>query len=219
MRVQINGSEVRTLRAKMGWTQEHLAQLVDRSARTIQRVENSGNCDLETRSALASVFDVSSDRLERQSSSREAALADEYPIAPSIPISSGSFFAYANAHPRPLDLIHTIAKRRHLEVRNIDSESACLNEQVSALGIETVRELDELVRKHAGVASRLCDYLLPTGPVDTGFILSRVLEVTAIDRGGKDGIARFYESLRYSSGGAGRGEEMFKYYEEIQAFG
>ena len=77
---------------------------------------------------------------------------------------------------------------------------------------------DELVRKHAGVASRLCDYLLPTGPVDTGSF-RRVLEVTAIDHGGKDGIARFYESLRYSSGGAGRGEEMFKYYEEIQAFG
>ena len=58
MNMNVSGEIIKRLRVERGWTQEHLAHLASVSARTIQRVEKAGICDLETRSALASVFQV-----------------------------------------------------------------------------------------------------------------------------------------------------------------
>lgn len=147
------------------------------------------------------------------------ATVGEYPAAPPTPMSPAALIAYANGHPRPNDLIHEIGKRRRIPVEPLDSESAYLNEQVAALEIKTIRELDDLVRRYASVATRLSDYLSPQGSIDAGFILSRVLDVTAIERGGKAELIRFHESLRYSTGGARFAADMYKYYEEIKTFG
>lgn len=49
---------VRKLRLQRGWSQEHLAELVGVSVRTIQRIERGYNPGLETSKALASVFEV-----------------------------------------------------------------------------------------------------------------------------------------------------------------
>jgi len=62
--MQVSGAVVRELRVKRGWTQEHLAHLAGVSAKTIQRVEKTGLCDLETRSALASVLQVDLSQLD-----------------------------------------------------------------------------------------------------------------------------------------------------------
>ena len=222
MSMQIDGKVVRKLRLERGLTQEHLATLTNRTTRTVQRVERSGACDLETRSALASVFQIPISQLDRRANGShsppgETTTASEG--APETPIGAASLFAYANAHSSPLDLIHAIAQRRGLEVRCIDTETAWLNEQVEALKIKTIRELDSLVKEHAAIASRLCDYLSPEGPVDAGFVLARVLEIVAIERGGKQGLVSFCTSLKYSSGGAGWAAQIFNAYEEIRGYG
>jgi len=49
---------VRKLRLQRGWSQEHLAELVGVSVRTIQRIERGYSPGLETAKALASVFEV-----------------------------------------------------------------------------------------------------------------------------------------------------------------
>lgn len=49
---------VRELRLQKGWSQEQLADLVDVSVRTIQRIERGFKPCLETSKALASVFEV-----------------------------------------------------------------------------------------------------------------------------------------------------------------
>lgn len=49
---------VRKLRLQRGWTQEHLAELLGVNVRTIQRIERGARSSLETRSALAAVFEV-----------------------------------------------------------------------------------------------------------------------------------------------------------------
>lgn len=49
---------VRKLRLQRGWSQEHLAELVGVSVRTIQRIERGFSPGLETSKALASVFEV-----------------------------------------------------------------------------------------------------------------------------------------------------------------
>lgn len=64
MTMNISGENVKNLRLERGWTQEHLASVTGRSVRAIQRVEKSGICDLETRSALASVFQIDAAQLD-----------------------------------------------------------------------------------------------------------------------------------------------------------
>lgn len=49
---------VRKLRLVKGWSQEQLAELAGVSIRTIQRIERGQAPSLETRNALASVFEV-----------------------------------------------------------------------------------------------------------------------------------------------------------------
>lgn len=62
--MNISGENVRCMRIARGWSQEHLAALASLNVRTIQRVEKSGICDLETRSALASVFEIEASQLD-----------------------------------------------------------------------------------------------------------------------------------------------------------
>jgi hypothetical protein len=127
-------------------------------------------------------------------------------------------FAYANGHPRPIGLVRAIAERRGLKLRDIDGECVWLNEQLQFLDIKTVRELDALVKRHAEAASRLADYMTPEQPIDTGFVLARVLELVAIERGGKEGLRRFCTSLKYSSGGTGWADEVYQAFEQIKAY-
>lgn len=49
---------VRKLRLQRGWSQEHLAELAGVNVRTIQRIERGAKMSLETRAALAAVFEV-----------------------------------------------------------------------------------------------------------------------------------------------------------------
>ena len=222
MSVEVSGDTVRALRRSNNWSQEHLALLTTRSKRTIQRVESTGVCDFETRAALAAVFKVEASELlaERSKDGAPGNLpTDTYPPASAAPVSAGALFAYASAHPRPLDLIHALAKRRHLEVAAMDGEAISLEEKVKALGIATIRELDDLLRIHGEASSRLCDYLRPEGAVDSGFILGRLFEVVAIERGGEAGIVSFCESLKFSTGGASWAKEIYRYYQEVVAYG
>lgn len=72
MNMNVSPDVVKQLRVKRGWTQEQLAQLANVNVRTIQRVEKTGVCDLETRSALASVFQVDLHQLDGQKKIEQA---------------------------------------------------------------------------------------------------------------------------------------------------
>lgn len=78
--MNISGENVKCMRIARGWSQEHLAALASLSVRTIQRVEKSGMCDLETRSALASVFEVEASQLDgaRRIEQAKAPEGDEF---------------------------------------------------------------------------------------------------------------------------------------------
>lgn len=76
MSMYVSGDIVKRLRLERGWTQEQLAKAADRSTRTIQRVERSGACDLETRSALAAVFEVKTTQLVDDPSSDQVQTAE-----------------------------------------------------------------------------------------------------------------------------------------------
>ncbi len=73
MESMLNTDLVRTLRAQKNWSQEELAIASSLSHRTIQRVESSGHCSIETRRAIAVALDVDPEELdviERQSTTK-----------------------------------------------------------------------------------------------------------------------------------------------------
>lgn len=76
MNMNISSENVKRLRLEHGWTQEHLAALSGRNVRTIQRVEKTGICDLETRSALAAVFQVDATQLDGKKKIEQAKTAE-----------------------------------------------------------------------------------------------------------------------------------------------
>jgi transcriptional regulator with XRE-family HTH domain len=58
MEMNINAALVKELRTKKAWSQEQLSTITDLNLRTIQRIENTGVCSLESRKALASAFEI-----------------------------------------------------------------------------------------------------------------------------------------------------------------
>ena len=58
MEHMINSKFIKELRNKRSWSQDHLASASGLSLRTIQRIEKEGNCSLESKKALAAVFEV-----------------------------------------------------------------------------------------------------------------------------------------------------------------
>ena len=61
--MKIKSNAVQKYRKSKGWSQQHLADLCSVNLRTIQRVENSHTCSLETLNALLAVFEIERDEL------------------------------------------------------------------------------------------------------------------------------------------------------------
>jgi transcriptional regulator with XRE-family HTH domain len=58
MEMKIDSQKVKQLREARGWSQEHLAEVAELSARTVQRIESDGNASPESRMALAAALGV-----------------------------------------------------------------------------------------------------------------------------------------------------------------
>ena len=61
--MKINSKRVKQLRNQRSWSQDQLASVSGLSLRTIQRIENRGACALDSKRALAAVFEVDIDEL------------------------------------------------------------------------------------------------------------------------------------------------------------
>ena len=59
----ISNDKIKYLRLQHGWSQEQLASITGISARTVQRIEKTGDCSLESQMALASAFSIAPDEL------------------------------------------------------------------------------------------------------------------------------------------------------------
>ena len=66
MDIMIDKNRVRKFRNQHTWSQDHLASVSGLSLRTIQRIENDGSCSLESKKALAEVFNIKPCDLEMQ---------------------------------------------------------------------------------------------------------------------------------------------------------
>jgi DNA-binding XRE family transcriptional regulator len=66
MGIVIDKKHVKKLRNQQAWSQDHLASASSLSLRTIQRIENDGSCSLESKKALAGVFNIKPSDLDIQ---------------------------------------------------------------------------------------------------------------------------------------------------------
>ncbi len=64
MNMKINVKLVKMLRTEKSWSQDQLAMVSGISLRTVQRIEKSGNCALESKKAIASAFDIKACELD-----------------------------------------------------------------------------------------------------------------------------------------------------------
>lgn len=75
--MSVSNRWVRDLRLERGWSQEQLAAISGLSERTIQRIEKTGECSLDSRLALASAFEVPPSGLDAQAELSQAFAENE----------------------------------------------------------------------------------------------------------------------------------------------
>ncbi|OUS39201.1 hypothetical protein A9R01_02280 ['Osedax' symbiont bacterium Rs2_46_30_T18] len=69
----ISTQQLKLLRKERGWSQEQLSAISGLSTRTVQRIESSGDCSLDSTMALASAFEISPAELANQVAEKDAA--------------------------------------------------------------------------------------------------------------------------------------------------
>lgn len=119
MTMKVSGDLVRQLRLERGWTQEHLATVAETSVKTIQRVESSGICSLETRSALSAVFQVEAKQLDGEEKIEQAKAQSDSGIIyyhrlltgnSIVDVFNGAYwYRFTNEDARTPDEVDTIA--------------------------------------------------------------------------------------------------------------
>jgi len=95
--MKINSALVLRLRNARSWSQEELATAAGLNLRTIQRIENEASASLQSKKALASVFDIDIKALETQE--LPAMVKHEYRTL-NIPIKKG-FLSGISKTPLP----------------------------------------------------------------------------------------------------------------------
>ena len=64
------------------------------------------------------------------------------------------------------------------------------------------------MKQDASVATRFTDYMTLQQPIDAGFVLEQVLDLVAIEHGGREGLRQFCSSLEHSAGGTRWADEI-----------
>lgn len=153
MSISISGEVVRRLRLERGWSQEHLAAIAELSAKTIQRVERKGTCDLETRSALASVFEIDLQQLDGEKKIQQAKKQDGDGFLFYHRLTSGNSivevfqetyaYRFSNEDPRNADDVDFIA----MNVQNIHDWSEIWSDIDPGSKIKAIFELGEMLKE------------------------------------------------------------------------
>ena len=153
MSINISGDVVRRLRLERGWTQEHLAEIAGRSSKTIQRVERSGICDLETRSALAAVFEIDLKQLDGEKTIQQAKTQDGDGFLFYHRLTSGNSiveifqetygYRFSNEDPRHKDDVEFIA----MHLQNIHEWSEIWSDIEPGSKIKAIFELGEMLKE------------------------------------------------------------------------
>lgn len=138
---------------------------------------------------------------------------------PKVPISPTTLGAYVNTHPRPRKLDHDIAQDFGSEVERRESDWGWLYELAEAAGVETVRDLDKLVKKHYKLARLLARSFQSRDTIPSAHGVQLILDIKAMNELGLDEFITLLGSLKLTSAGPGYARELWDDYQRIITHG
>ena len=87
--MKLDTQKIKAQRQERGWTQQHLADVVGVSLRTIQRIEKTGATSMETVSALVSVLELEREDLLAEAKPEPAGKRISEPLLKAAIFASG----------------------------------------------------------------------------------------------------------------------------------
>lgn len=119
----------------------------------------------------------------------------EKPLPP-IPLNRGALIAYIGGSRRLRELDRRIAEDLDVSLDRQDDMSQNLIEKAQYFNIETVAQLDEIVKRLGEKAVLLSHYLRLSGKTAAGYSLDFVFEIMAAELGSLDDMVAYYGSLK-----------------------
>lgn len=138
--------------------------------------------------------------------------------APNAPITQMSLHAYCKSHPLPLEIAERIANSRRIKFKDLDTDFNWMIEKVEYLGINTVKELNRLLKKYKNDVVALSNHMTLVGGIDTGFVIDMLFYIKAINDGGLNKLSEFVSHGSLSCADAGFADDVYKSYLHVKKY-
>lgn len=159
-------------------------------------------------------------KIARALKKQEQAAADqtENPLPP-IPLNRAALVAYIAGSRRVRELDRRIAEDAGVALDRQEDCSQNLMEKVQYFNIETVAQLDEIVKRLGEKAVLLSHYLRLKDKLIAGYSLDYVFEIMAAELGSLDAMIAYYDSLKMTlTPSKGWAEGILEAYEQIKMY-
>lgn len=143
----------------------------------------------------------------------------EKPLPP-IPLNRSSLIAYIGGSRRVRELDRRIAEDAGVTIDRQEDSSLNLIEKAQYFNIETIAQLDEIVKRLGEKAVLLSHYLrLNDKKMIAGYSLDFVFEIMAAELGSLDAMIDYYDSLKMTfTASKGWAEGILEAYEQIKMY-
>jgi hypothetical protein len=159
-------------------------------------------------------------KIARALKAQEEAVGEkiEKPLPP-IPLTRGALIAYIAGSQIVRELDKRIAEGFGVPLDRHEDCSLNLIEKAQYFNIETVAQLDEIVKRLGEKAVRLSYYLRQKDKVISGASLDFVFEIMAAELGSLDAMIDYYDSLKMTFvASRGWAEGIIEAYEQIKMY-
>lgn len=142
----------------------------------------------------------------------------EKPLPP-IPLNRAALIAYIAGSRRVRELDRRIAEGFGVALDRREDSSLNLIEKAQYFNIETVAQLDEIVKRLGEKAVLLSHYLRLDDKMTAGYSLDFVFDIMAAELGSLDAMVAYYDSLKMTfAPGRAWAEGILEAYEQIKMY-
>jgi hypothetical protein len=159
-------------------------------------------------------------KVARALKKQELAVAEqtEKPLPP-IPLNRAALIAYIAGSPRVRELDRRIAEGFGVALDRREDSSLNLIEKAQYFNIETVAQLDEIVKRLGEKAVLLSHYLRLDDKMTAGYSLDFVFDIMAAELGSLDAMVAYYDSLKMTlTPSRAWAEGILEAYEQIKMY-
>lgn len=159
-------------------------------------------------------------KIARALKKQEQAVSEqtEKPLPP-IPLNRSALIAYIGGSRRVRELDRRIAEDAGVTLDKQEDSSLNLIEKAQYFNIETVAQLDEIVKRLGEKAVLLSHYLRLKDKLIAGYSLYFVFEIMAAELGSLNAMIAYYDSLKMThTAGRAWAEGILEAYEQIKMY-